>query len=234
MDRGADSTRAETTLSEPNDFELVSGIVRRRETKKVLGQAESRCELPAAQCADWDSTVRESLRTAGYAPFHYERDADGIAEPWRAHVLWQSDCRKVAREMSGWVDSTASVGKLPAMLSACGASVIVNWLPQFRHLDSPKPEQVRTDDEHLAAASAMVQNLLLLLTAAGMGSYWSSGGQFRSPGVFTALGISTSESLLGVIFIEYPGTFDQPLERKPGKHRGKRTDRWIREIDLGE
>ena len=188
--------------------------------------------MSVSDCVAWDRTVKEALRASGHAPFHYEREPGGIAEPWRAHLLWHSECRIVASNMDRWVDEGASTGKLPAMLSACGAAVVATWLPQFRHLEAPKPEQVRTDDEHLAAASAMIQNLLILLTAAGMGTYWSSGGQFRSPGVYSALGIPTNELLLGVIFIEYPGTLELSLERKPGKHRDKRTDRWIREVGL--
>ena len=219
-------------MNESSDFDRVSDVIHRRQTWKVLADPEMPCELSPSQCQEADNQVRDALRCAGQAPFHYEREPGGIAEPWRAYVLWQRECRLVAREMDRWVDAGASVGKLPAMLSACGAAVVVTWLPQFRNLTSPKPEQVRTDDEHLAATSAMIQNLLLLLTAADMGTYWSSGGQFRSPGVYEGLGIPADELLLGVIFVEYPGTFDLTLERKPGKHRDKRTDRWIQEVSL--
>ncbi|MEO1525958.1 MAG: nitroreductase family protein [Planctomycetota bacterium] len=219
-------------VGEPSEFDRVRDVIRRRQTFKVFADPESPCELSPADCAEWDETVRQALLAAGHAPFHYERDPGGIAEPWRAHVLWQRECRITAQAMEDWLGEAGSAGKLPAMLAACGAAIITTWVPQFRHLEEPKPGQVLTDDEHLAAASAMVQNLLLLLTAAGMGSYWSSGGRFRSQEVYSALGLSTDESLLGVIFVEYPGTLREPLERIPGKHREKRTDRWIREIKL--
>lgn len=71
-------------MSSQDDFELISDVIRRRETKKVLADPESPCDVSATRCAGWDATVRDSLRTAGYAPFHYERNIEEIAEPWRA------------------------------------------------------------------------------------------------------------------------------------------------------
>jgi len=54
----------------------------------------------------------------------------------------------------------------------------------------------------------VVQNLLLLLTAHGMGTYWSSGAALRGPAMFGYLGIPERERLLGAIFIEYPDAND--------------------------
>ena len=121
--------------------------------------------------------------------------------------------------------------KIPKMLSACGALVLATWIPQFYDLDECKPAQTATDEEHLAAASAMVQNLLLMLTAHGMGTYWSSGGQLGSELCFDRLGIPRSERLLAAVFVEYPEMQDEPLERLPGKHRDRRSTGWIRELD---
>jgi len=88
------------------------------------------------------------------------------------------------------------------------------------------------DEEHLAATSAMVQNLLLLLTANEMGSYWSSGGRFRSEEMFKFLGIDPGERFLAGVFIEYPELIDDTKERKAGAHREKRSESWIREVSL--
>ncbi|MEM8559518.1 MAG: nitroreductase family protein, partial [Bacteroidota bacterium] len=81
-------------------------------------------------------------------------------------------------------------------------------------------------------ASAMVQNLLLLLTAHGMGTYWSSGGAMREAGFYQEIGIPESERFLAAVFVEYPETLDNDWDRLPGKHRERRSDRWIREVAL--
>ena len=50
----------------------------------------------------------------------------------------------------------------------------------------------------------MVQNLLLALTAKGMGNYWSSGGKLRERAAFNYLSIPQLERLLAAVFVEYP------------------------------
>ncbi len=55
--------------------------------------------------------------------------------------------------------------------------------------------------EHIAAASAAIQNLLLAATARGISNYWSSGGVLRSAQVFQQLGIPRQQILLGAIFL---------------------------------
>ena len=131
------------------------------------------------------------------------------------------------------------------MLSACGALIITTWLPQFRgknqQLEGVQnsiglPKQITIDDEHLAAAAAMVQNLLLLLTANSMGTYWSSGGQFRTPAMFEKLGINQDESFLSGVFVEYPSTLGESVERISGKQRNNRSQdhAWLREVQLNE
>ncbi len=213
-------------------FQSVSQVVRDRKTLKVLADPSSPLTLSESAAVIGDRQVGESLELAGMAPFHYDRGVDSLAEPWRAYVMPHRCCREVARELPGWLDAGQAAGKLPAMLAACGATVLVTWLPQFRDVDDPKPEQIDVDDEHLAAASAMVQNLLLLLTARGMGTYWSSGGAFKQPAIKQRLGIPASEKLLAAVFVEYPETMSIDIQRKPGKHRDNRSAQWIRPVSL--
>jgi len=84
-----------------------------------------------------------------------------------------------------------------------------------------------------------VQNLLLLLTAHGMGTYWSSGAALRGPAMFGYLGIPERERLLGAIFIEYPDANDNDddddddtKQRVQGKLRDMRSGGWVREVGL--
>jgi nitroreductase len=121
------------------------------------------------------------------------------------------------------------------MLSACGALALVTWLPQFScdsaelEKDADKDKQIQIDEEHLAATSAFVQNLLLLLTAEGLGTYWSSGGQFRLPAMFDHLKIPSDQRTLAAIFVDYSPT-NVSTERIAGKLRDRRSDssRWTR------
>ena len=218
-------------MSEPlHAYDVVADVIQRRKTLKVLAEVDQPVEIPPEVAAAHRPVVLDALRVAGWAPFHYVRGVDDLAEPWRAHVLWADRCRTLAPQLASWFPDMKPTNKLPKMLSACGALVLVTWLPQFYDLNERKPAQIATDEEHLAAASSMVQNLLLLLTARDMGTYWSSGGQLGSPAFFERVGIPASERLLAAVFVEYPETLGDERPRIPGKHRESRSDGWIREI----
>lgn len=81
----------------------------------------------------------------------------------------------------------------------------------------------------------MVQNLLLALTAKGMGNYWSSGGKLRGSEVFDYLGVLLSERLLAAVFIGYPEMQDSAFgktTRKRGALREKRCNKWYRTVSI--
>ncbi|MEM7049951.1 MAG: nitroreductase family protein [Acidobacteriota bacterium] len=208
----------------------MAAAIRGRKTFKVMGSADDAAAFSPAAVETNRQRVLESLRVAGWAPFHFFRGDGGLAEPWRAHVLWHPECQRLAGKMRDWFPEMTPSNKLPNMMYACGALVVVTWVPQFYHLEERKDSQVTTDEEHLAASSAMVQNLLLMLTAHGMGTYWSSGGQLRSPEAFERLGIPPKERLLAAVFVEFPETLGEARERIAGRHRERRSDRWIREV----
>jgi nitroreductase len=212
----------------------VEQVIHSRKTEKVLSQLEDAKPVPADVDALHRPQVMDAIKTAGFAPFHFARTPE-VAEPWRAHVLWQEQAMKTAHHLC---DELGVQSKEPLLLAGCSAAVIVTWLPEF---DGPtsKPrsaavleEQRIRDEEHLAAASAMVQNLLLMLTAHGMGTYWSSGGRLRKPDLFEYLGIPQEERFLAGLFIEFPEMMDDSKQRKPGSHRDKRSDAWVREVGL--
>ncbi|MEM1042789.1 MAG: nitroreductase family protein [Bacteroidota bacterium] len=212
------------------DPKAVAAAIQARQTFKVLGDPDAPVQFSAEAAAQNQQVVLEALRVAGWAPFHYARGTGGLAEPWRAHVLWHEPCQHLAHRLFEWFPDLSPSSKIPRMLAACGALALVTWLPQFGHVEDPKPAQVRTDEEHLMASSAMVQNLLLLLTAHGMGTYWSSGGVLGSAPLFRHLGIPETERLLAAVFVEYPETLGEDRERRPGKHRASRSDGWISEV----
>ncbi|MEM1178418.1 MAG: nitroreductase family protein [Acidobacteriota bacterium] len=212
--------------------ETVASVIRERKTLKVLGSGEDRAVLSPEVAAKHRETVLEALEVSGWAPFHFAIGEDGLAEPWRAHVFWHGDCQELADRMLDWFADLVPQNKILAMLNACGALVIVNWLPQHYDSDVRNAARIIQDEENLAAASAMVQNLLLMLTAHGMGTYWSSGGKLRNPAFFERTGIPANERLLAAVFVEYPETLEEKKPRIPGKHRHRRSGGWIREFSF--
>lgn len=229
------------------NYHVTRQVIAQRKTLKVLAAVNHPVSLSAAITADGDQVVKMAIADAGMAPFHYDRNVDQIAEPWRVHWIGHSTCRRLSHRLGQWFELKSS-NKLPAMLAACGSLVLVNWIPQFRQGCSgqrqPDPNlatdaalaenqvgQVAIDDEHLAATAAYVQNLLLLLTAAGLGTYWSSGGQLALPLTFQRLNIGHHEKLLAAVFVDYLPLLEsatEPVERMGGKHRDRRSevDRW--------
>jgi len=222
------------------DFEQ---LVRQRKTVKYLAQQ-------ALPVSDHSATIRRLLECGGWAPFHKicsveHRTADPSAdsdkltgiEPWRFHVLSAANCRKLSERV---VDLPAA-GKIPAMLSAADAMIMATWLP-----NPPAHEAIATGEafeptlgnvEHIAAASAAVQSLLLAATAAGIDNYWSSGGVLRSAEMFEQLGIPAAERLLGAIFL-FPRAHAETenMELAESKLRPQRTplSAWTRWIELSE
>jgi len=209
--------------------DIVADVIRSRVTEKVLATDDFKHQLSAEVEAENDQKVRDALETAGWAPFHYPRNVDGIAEPWRAYFLGREQAEKAAKYLS---EELGVKSKEPQLAAACNALVLVTWLPEANP-DSAEKVTLR-NNEHLAASSAMVQNLLLMLTAEEMGNYWSSGGKFGGSEMFGYLNISNEESLLAAVFIEYPQTkskVDETKQRKRGIHRDKRCTQWVKKIE---
>jgi nitroreductase len=208
---------------------IVDGVIRERRTTKVLADEP----LPVA---DARKVVEDLVATAGWAPFHRvaarvhtESGALTSIVPWRFHLLDAPACRALRQALLERGDKS----KIPRMLAAATALVQATWLP-----NPPKGpvsglfEATEENMEHVAAAGAAVQNLLLAATARGIPNYWSSGGALRNAEAFGWLGIPAGEILLGSVFLFPADTGD--AEVNPGSHRDRRgapTD-WSRWVDL--
>ena len=210
--------------------------IRQRKTVKVLAHAEP---LPASEprLELGSGPLAEVLELAGWAPFHracdecHRQDTLGGIEPWRFHVLLAEDCRKLVHQIT-----SEQAGKIPAMLSAADALILATWLPnppsgEFQVTDQHPYEPTLANMEHIAAASAAVQNLLLAATSRGMSNYWSSGGVLRTQ-VMGEIGISAQEILIGALFL-FP-TETGSAEVVGSKLRDKRTPpvSWCRHLEV--
>ncbi len=226
----------------PEDLQTVTRVMRKRRTFKVMGDVDTPVQIDAATAEKNRAILLESVKSADSAPFHYDRQCENVPQPWRVDILWHDSCQKVASNFYRWFDDVKPGNKLPSMLSACGACVLVSWLPQFPNSASqdegesilPKTKQIQIDQEHLAAASAYVQNLMLLLTAANMGTYWSSGGQFRTREMMDRLSMAAPRQLLAAVFVEFPESNASDVQRVPGKLAQARAnpDRWLNIVQL--
>jgi nitroreductase len=213
----------------PTPAALVDRIIRERRTTKVLAEAP----LPPADARE---AVEQLIAAAGWAPFHrpaarvhLEAGALPSVVPWRFHLLDAPACRALREHLLARGDRT----KIPRLLAAATALVQATWLP-----DPPAGppaglfEPTEQNMEHVAAAGAAVQNLLLAATARGIPTYWSSGGALRTPEAFAWLDIPAGQILLGSVFLfpaDHPGA-----EVNPGAHRDRRGPPadWSRWVEL--
>jgi nitroreductase len=240
-----------------DELAAVKKVVAARRTLKVIGDVANPVSFDSADDQRCRDLVRAAVNAADAAPFHYDRNYDGVAQPWRVDILWHDSCQKVAANFYQWFENIKPGNKLPGMLSACGACVVVSWLPQFDAAPAgdvsaaggsmpSKAKQIQIDQEHLAATSAYVQNLLLLLTASNMGTYWSSGGQFRDDAMKQKIGVEKSGSVLAAVFVDFlvgtngrgdvPRTTQKAPVGIPGKLANHRAamQRWASEVDIDQ
>ena len=226
--------------------EALDALIRGRRTSKRLRDPDEARADRAPLSAERRGELDAMLTVAGEAPFHrrvadeHRRGELDSAVPWRFHVLERPAClalvdaleaRATADPESKWARAWKS--KIPELLAGASACVQATWLPDPVEGEAAPPELTERNVEHVAAAAAAVQNLLLAATARGWSSYWSSGGILKDPDAFALLGIPASQELLGAVMLGAP---DAPHARDiPGGLREERADRggWMREIGAG-
>ena len=216
-----------------SEFETVSNVIRKRKTTKVFAADGSAVDVPDELRRLHDAQVRASIATAGWAPFHFDRKIDGIAEPWRVNVLWTPACRELAGELTKLAPEMKPNNKLPALLNACGATVLVDWLPVDVGEVADDLKRTEMNNEHLAATAAYVQNLVLLFAACDLETYWASAFLLGSTAVRARLGLRPSAKLLAGVFVSYGSAQHDELTRAPGGNREKRSPviRWTKEVE---
>ncbi len=191
---------------------VVKQVIEARKTSKVLLPIELRTEQQALWKPEHLECVTEMLQCAAMAPFHKRADEAHCQDslnapmPWRFHVLDPQACNNLLEYLESralaetqtqveakW--SRAWQSKIKNMVAASGVLIQVTWLP-----DSPHEFNLK-NIEHVAAAGAAVQNLLIAAQSHDWLSYWSSGGILRDEEVFDFLGINRREQLLGSVFL---------------------------------
>ncbi len=214
---------------------MMNRLVKRR-TYKVIGDPAAPVPAPPQDHVKFQTI----LSVAGNAPFHYAcgRQHQGEQKspvPWRAHVLDAVQCRTLMHKLM----ENGDASKVPAMLAASHYLVQVTWLPDHA-ADNPASSASKDivfagtlrNMEHLAAAAAFTQSLLLAAEEEDYRTYWSSGGALRGGKVFEWLGIPANQLLIGSVFFFPQDTGSSQI--KAGAMRDKRGDvtQWSRHVSI--
>lgn len=147
--------------------------------------------------------VLDAIEAATWAPNHH------VTEPWRFILMGRET-------IAGTVDrvreiTAANKGPELAAFKAKSWAEKPGWLT----VTCRRSEDALREREDYAACSVAVQNFMLYLWKAGVGSKWTSGDITRDPRFLDILGIDTAaEFVVGMIWFGYPKVTPQQ-SRKP-------------------
>ena len=137
--------------------------------------------------------VTEALEAATWAPNHH------VTEPWHFYSLGvktKKRCLDLCRMLV-----TAKKGEKAAEFKRQSWSEKPGWLVVTCH----RSENELLQNEDYAACCAAIQNLILYLWKAGVGSKWTTGDITRDPQFLDIVGINAAdEFVVGLIWYGYP------------------------------
>lgn len=149
--------------------------------------------------------VLEAIEVATWAPNHY------VSEPWRFMLLGKGTIRRI-------VDLNATIvaeKKSPEH----GEHKRRQWSekPGWLIVTCPFNDDEVREREDYAACSAAVQNFMLYLWKAGVGTKWTSGPITRDKRFFEIIGVDRyAEFVVGMIWYGYPKI--TPAQSRKGLH----------------
>lgn len=151
-----------------------------------------------------DELVRDAIEAATWAPNHH------VTEPWHFYRLGDETverCLDLCREIV-----TAKKGADAGEFKRSSWSEKPGWLV----VTCRRSEDELLQLEDYAACSAAVQNLMLYLWKAGVGSKWTTGDITRDPRFLDIVGIDAdSELVVGLIWYGYPKVTPQQKRSDP-------------------
>lgn len=152
-----------------------------------------------------EELVERLCRAAMWAPNHKK------TWPWR-FAAFTGDGR--ARLGSTIADALAAAGNDD---EAKLAKYRVKYLraPTMLVVGSAPGDSPHRTEENRDAVAAGVQNLLLAATAAGLGSFWSSGAPPADAAVASLCGWEEGTRTVAVIYLGWPAGEVPPVERPP-------------------
>jgi nitroreductase len=150
--------------------------------------------------------VLEGIEAATWAPNHH------VTEPWHFYLLGSNtigDCLDLCHELV-----TARKGSEAAEFKRRSWSEKPGWLVvTCRRSDDELRER-----EDYAACAAAIQNLMLYLWKAGVGSKWTTGDITRDPRFAEIIGYEESqEFVVGLVWYGYPKLTPEQRRSAPGQ-----------------
>jgi len=140
-----------------------------------------------------EQLVREAIETATWAPNHH------VTEPWRFYLLGkesQEQCLDLCRDIAA-----AKKGKKAADFKRDSWSAKPGWLV----VTCNRSNDDITQKEDYAACSVAVQNFMLHMWKAGIGSKWTSGDITRDERFLDIIGVDGDAAfVVGLIWYGYP------------------------------
>ncbi|HUS15228.1 MAG TPA: nitroreductase [Chloroflexia bacterium] len=171
------------------DSETIEAVVRQRRSFRLKDLKPD--PVPRA-------LVERLLEAARWAPNH------GHTEPWR-FAVYTGEGRRALGDALGEAyrlgtpaaafDATAQAGQRDRVWQApvwIGVGMVVGTNPKI-----PEVEEV-------LALGAAVQNLLLVATALGLGSKWTTGLAATHPHTAAFVGLAPPARLLGFVYVGWP------------------------------
>ncbi|MFD9210624.1 nitroreductase [Streptomyces sioyaensis] len=155
-----------------------------------------------AEPAIADAELLDLLNAAMTAPDH------GRLTPWRLITLRGEERATLGRALAEAAGAAGPVASRQAAVRPFLAPLLITIV--FCPVDHPRVPQW----EQLAATTAVVHNLTLLLHGYGYGSIWRTGGVTEEPCVRRALGLRDHEQLLGWLYV---GTAAGPCPPRPSR-----------------
>ncbi len=175
-------TKRTTPSFETQAMREVAALIRGRRTIDLYLQTPVPAQL-----------VRDAVEAATWAPNHH------VTEPWRFYLLGPEAigrCVDLVREIVT-AKKDAKAGDFKAK----------NWSqkPGWLVVTCQRSEDELRQREDYAACCAAVQNLLLYLWKAGVGSKWTTGDITRDPRFEKIAGFNADrETVVGLIWYGYP------------------------------
>ena len=177
-------------------FEIIADIIKNRRSIKPVKMNGKK--IP-------DDQVKELLKLANWAPTH------GRTEPWRFIVYSGNKVKEFCHQHAELYKAhtpaekfeQASYDKL--LHNGDMASHII--IAVMQRGDLPKIPAL----EEIAATAIAIQNILLGATAAGIGSFWSTGGMTHHPVMKDFLQLNEQDIVMSLLYLGYA---DEQMEGK--------------------
>ena len=153
-----------------------------------------------------DALVREAIEVATWAPNHY------VTEPWRFILPGAATVANIVA-LCGEIVAAAKGPEL-------AAHKMQSWRekPGWLVVTCRRSEDALREREDYAACAAAVQNFMLYLWKAGVGSKWTTGDITRDPRFLRIIGVDPAAAfVVGMLWFGYPKITPSQSRRDPGE-----------------